>query len=693
MCGVEITVENDRITSIRGDDDDPLSRGHVCPKAVALKDIHEDPDRLKVPMKRIGDRWEEIGWKQAFDEAGARLTEIRRTYGRHAIGLYQGNPTVHNHGSILYAQFFARALGTHNKFSATSLDQLPHMLAGLLMFGHQLLMPVPDVDRTKLFLIFGANPAVSNGSLMTAGDVVKRIRDVENRGGEVIVVDPRRTETAALASEHLAIHPGTDALLLAAMIRTILKERGARLGRLESFTEGLELIERNVEPFSPDRVAEPTRIPAERIRSLALRFADAEPAVAYGRIGVCTQEFGGLSAWLINVLNTITGNLDRAGGAMFTKPAIDAVKVASGMGLSGTYGRRKSRVRGLPEFGGELPAAVLAEEIETPGEGQIRALVTSAGNPVLSSPNGRRLDRALAGLDYMVAIDIYVNETTRHANLILPPTSALEHDHYDLAFHLLAVRNTAKYSPALFEKPEHMRHDWEIFLELTKRIQTPRKLLDRVTLPVRNRFLALGPRPILDLGLRTGPWRLSLSALEKNPHGVDLGPLEPCFPHRLQTKKKTIDLAPAPLLEDLERLERRTARATNGALSLIGRRELRSNNSWMHNSERLVKGKPRCTLRMHPQDASARGLSNGQQVRVKSRVGAVQVPLEVTDEMLPGVVSLPHGWGHDREGIRLGVAERNPGVSINDLTDDALLDELSGNVRFSDVPVEVTALG
>ena len=685
MCGLEIELEGDSIRAIRGDAEDPFSRGHICPKAVALQDIYADPDRLRRPMQRTGDDWREIGWDEAFDRVAGELTKVRDTYGSDAIGLYLGNPNVHNLGSMLFNSTLRRALGTRNTYSATSVDQLPHHVAARHMFGHYFLLPIPDVDRTDFFLILGANPVASNGSLMTAPGIAKRIRAIRQRGGRVVVVDPRRTETAAEADQHLSIPPGRDALLLLALLSTILGEGLADPGRLAGLTRGLEMLSASVEPFGAARVAPLVGISQGEIEALARDFAGAERAVCYGRMGVSTQAFGGLCQWLINALNVVTGNLDRPGGAMFPTPAFDIVT----RGRRGNSGRWASRVRGLPEFAGELPSAVLTEEIATPGDGQIKALVTVAGNPVLSTPNGAALDRAMKNLDFSVAIDIYINETTRHADVILPPTTGLECEHYDIVFHTLAVRNTAKYSPPLFEASTEARHDWQIYRELAARLATD----DRPYDATHPRHLAT-PQQALDQGLRNGPYGnqgLTLDRLKEEPHGIDLGPLEPRLPERLMTDDGLIDLAPPMFVDDLSRLEEvvDSPAQSRGELLLIGRRDLRSNNSWMHNAERLVRGRDRCTLMIHPDDATAYGVTQGQTVRVSGRAGSIIVPAEVTDAIMPGVVSVPHGWGHALPGTRTSVASRHAGASINDLTDDRLIDSLTGNAALSGVSVTV----
>jgi anaerobic selenocysteine-containing dehydrogenase len=679
MCGLAITVRDGAVLSIRGDAEDPFSRGHICPKGAALQDIHADPDRLRYPLRRGPDGWERIEWEEAFAAAAAGLKAVQARHGNDAVAIYQGNPSVHNLGTSLFSPAFVKSLHTKNRFSATSVDQLPHQFVAYWMYGHQLLLPIPDIDRTDFWLILGANPAVSNGSLMTAPDVKRRLKAIQERGGRVVVVDPRRTETAALASAHHFIRPGSDALLVAALINAIIGEGLAEPGRLAGFTDGLDLIADLLAGFTPEAVAGRTGIAAATIRQLARDFAQAPAAVCYGRIGVSVQAYGAVTQWLIQVLNIVTGNLDRPGGAMLTTPAIDTVAA----GGKGNYARWHTRVRGLPEFAGELPVVALAEEISTPGDGQIRALVTSAGNPVLSTPNGAQLDRALDQLEFMVAIDFYLNETTRHANLILPPTSPLEHDHYDLVFHALAIRNTTRYDEPLFAAPEGTRHDWEIFQELAARMAADDDAPPRRILP---------PSALLERSLRAGPYKLDLATLKDAPHGIDLGPLEPRLPERLFTADRRINLVPELIAADLARVAAELlGGADSAALQLIGRRQLRSNNSWMHNSHRLVKGENRCTLLINPADAAGRGIADGSRVAVRSRVGAITAVAEVSDEVMPGVVSLPHGWGHDLDGIQLATAQDHPGVSINNLTDDLAIDPLCGNAALNGIAVEVAA--
>lgn len=686
ICGLtlETTTSDDgsiAITSIKGDAQDTFSRGHICPKAVALQDIQNDPDRLHQPMLRVGSEWQPIPWDEAFALVAERLAGIQARHGQNAVAVYQGNPSVHNYGLMTHSNYFLGQLKTRNRFSATSVDQLPHHLSSHLMYGHGLLLPIPDIDQTDFMLILGGNPLASNGSIMTVPDVEKRLKAIQARGGKVVVVDPRRSETAAMADQHLFVRPGGDAALLFGLLNTLFSEHLTRDSHLP--VDGLEEVRRAVAGFTAEAMSAHCAVPAEQIRQLARDFAAADKAVCYGRMGVSTQAFGTLCHWLVQLINLVTGNLDRVGGALCTEPAVGLVAATSG----GHFNRWQSRVSGRPEYSGELPVSALAEEMLTEGEGQIRALVTVAGNPVLSTPNGRQLEQALDGLEFMVSVDLYINETTRYADLILPSTSALENDHYDTTFNMFAVRNVTRFNRAILPKPEGALHDWEIFVGLAQAFAA------RTGNPLKP---TLAPAQMIDLGLRAGAYgdasshKLSVAMLAEHPHGLDLGPLKANLAGRLKTANGRVQAAPAVILADLARFAALPLPKVDELL-LIGRRHVRSNNSWMHNYHRLVKGKPRHQLLMHPDDLASRQLSDGQRVRVSSRIGMIEVHVLASLEMMPGVVSLPHGWGHDRPGVQMSIASAQPGASANDLTDERQLDELSGNAALNGVPVQVAA--
>lgn len=701
ICGLRLTVttgpDGPQVTGVRGNPDDPLSRGHVCPKGVALPDVQADPERLRRPVRRVGRgadaQWEEISWDEALDLTAEALAGTIREHGRDAVGVYLGNPNVHSLGSMTHGLRLVRTLRTANTYSATSVDQLPAQLVAWQLYGHQLLIPVPDLDRTRLLLVVGANPMASNGSLMTAPDFPGRLRELQARGGRMVVLDPRRTETARVADEHHFVRPGTDAVVLLAMVRTLLDEG---LARPAAYVDGVEEVRAAVAAYTPELAEQHSGVPADVVRRLARELAptsdDGAGAAVYGRIGVSTQGFGTVCQWAIQCLNALAGNLDREGGTMLPEPAADIV--GQGFVGRGHLGAWRSRVRGLPEFGGELPVSALREEIETPGEGQVRTLVTVAGNPVLSTPDGAGLARALEGLDFMVAVDPYLNETTRHADVVLPPTTALERDHYDLVFHGLAVRNTARFTPAVLPKPEGARHDWEIFRDLTLRTvdrlpRVGRGLKGRLGWLVDVAALSTEPRHLVALLLRrTG--RTTMRALLRSPEGVDLGPLRPTLPGRLRTRDRRVHLASPVAIGDLPRLQDHLASAApaDGELLLIGRRHRSDNNSWMHGSARLTRGRPRHHLLVHPDDLAARGLADGDRATITSRVGSVTTEVRATDEVMPGVVSLPHGYGHRRHGSPQAHASAVAGVSVNDLTDPELLD-VSGNAALSGVPVRV----
>lgn len=681
MCGIEIQYQGKEILSIKGDKKDPLSKGHICPKAVALQDFYYDKDRLRKPIKRTADGWEELDWEEAFDYVVSKIKAIQSKYGKNSFGSYIGNPNAHNLGSALFLPKFLKALGTNNRYSSASADQLPHHVASNYMFGHPLLIPIPDIDRTDFLLIIGGNPLVSNGSMMTAPGYAQRMKSIQKRGGKVVVIDPRRTETARKADQHIFIRPETDALLLLAMINTIIAEGKVNLRHLEEASIGLEAIKEIAADYPPEKIASIVGIEAEVIKNLALEMADAPTAICYSRMGASTQTFGGLCQWLTNVLNILNGNYDRAGGAMFTQPAFDLASITNKKNRPDSYLSYKSRVRELPYLNGEFPVSAMAEEILTPGEGQIKGMITIAGNPVLSSPNGNRLEEAFQSLDFMVSVDIYLNETTRHANIILPVATGLEASHFDIFFNIFSVRNTAKYSPPLFKKEANQYYDWEILKILGARLLDQPE--DKTT-----------PEMVLDMAFRGGAYGkegMSIEKLKEHPHGLDLGPLKTCLQERLQTKDNKLNLAPEFFVADLDRLNKaffETPQKEEKPFVLVGRRVLRSHNTWTHNSHRLVKGKNQCTLLLNPENAQTLGIKNGQIVQVSSATGSIEIEAEVSDEIMKNVVSIPQGWG-SRKNTNMTVAAAHPGVSINDITDASRIDTLTGNAAFSGVPVEV----
>jgi anaerobic selenocysteine-containing dehydrogenase len=722
-CGLEITMKGDQIGRIRGDQDDVFSHGFICPKGSTVKQLHEDPDRLRVPLVKRDGEWHEASWDEAFAAIEEGLLPLIEQHGRDAVAIYLGNPSVHNHAPTLYGRPLIMALSTKNIFSASTVDQMPKHVSAGYMFGDGLTIPVPDLDRTDYLLMLGANPWHSNGSLCTAPDFPGRLEAIRERGGRFVVVDPRRTRTAEEADEHLFIRPGTDPHWLFALAHTLFDEDLVDVGDLADHLVGLDELRPALEAFTPEAVAPICGIDAETTRRIARELAGAPTAAVYGRIGTHTAEFGTLCSWMVDVLNVLTGNLDQPGGAMFAYPAHGSINTGVGGGRGFSVGRHHSRVKGYPEVRREFPIATLADEIETPGDGQVRALLTVAGNPALSAPNSGRLSAALASLDFMVSIDPYLNETTRHADVILPPPSSLSKSHSDLAFYGLSVRNIANYSPALIH--DDGPDDAEILARLALVVSGQgatsdpaiihgmvldsmlQRAVGREGSPVFGRDPAelaamLGDRApadkALDVMLRTGPYGdqfgavpdgLSLDKLEANPHGIDLGPLTPQIPGNLRTESGQVEVAPQPILDDIPRLAASLDQHRNGTFVLVGRRHVRSNNSWMHNINVLVKGKDRCTLHVHPDDAVQLGLTDGGQAVVASRVGKLEAPVEVTDDILRGVVSLPHGWGHSQPGIRMEVAEAHAGVNSNILTDESCLDPLSGNAVLNAIPVTV----
>jgi anaerobic selenocysteine-containing dehydrogenase len=724
-------VKDGAVARIRGDRNDVFSKGFICPKGSTLKQLHEDPDRLRKPLVKRNGVHVEVSWDEAWQEVDRGLMGVINKHGRGAVGAYLGNPNAHNLAPLIYNRVWLQALGTKQRFSASSVDQIPKQVSSGYMFGTPASIAIPDLDRTQYILMLGANPYDSNGSLCTAPDFPGRLEAMRERGGKLVVVDPRKSKTAEHCDEWLAIRPGADALFLAAIANTIFEEGLANVGdHIRPHVAGLDVLPAALKQFTATAVEKSVGIDAETIKRIAREFAAADKALVYGRIGTCTVSFGTTASWLVDVVNTITGNLDREGGVMFTMPAAGGptTRGQKGTGKGFSIGRGHSRVRKFPEALGEYPVSVLAEEIATPGEGQIKALITAGGNPVLSTPNTLALEESMKSLEFMVSVDIYLNETTRYADVILPSPSQLERSHFDLVFTGFSVRNVANYSEPVFERAADQPDEWEILLKLagiaqgmganvdvamvddftldafigsiTKDSSTPTNGLSAEQ--IREQLDATGARGadrMLDLMLRTGPYGdgfganpngISLTHMKQHPHGIDFGPLEPRIPEALRTPSGKVELAPEPLLADLPRLAKSMSEFNDEQLVLVGRRHLRSNNSWMHNIEVLVKGKERCTLQMHPNDAQRVGVKEGSVARIASRVGAVNAVVELTSDIRERVVSLPHGWGHDMSGTRMNVAAKRAGVNSNVLTDENEMDPLSGNSVMNGIPVTIT---
>ncbi|MFG2741060.1 molybdopterin oxidoreductase family protein [Streptomyces sp. KS_5] len=725
-CGLTLTIEGTAVTGARGDRDDVFSRGFICPKGASFGAVDGDPDRLRTPLVRRDGELCEATWEEAFDAVAAGLRPVVERYGPNSVGVVLGNPNVHTVAGALYPPILMAGLRTRSVFTASTVDQMPKHVSSGLLYGDALAIPVPDLDHTDHLLLIGANPLESNGSLCTAPDFPGKLKALKARGGTLTVIDPRRTRTARLADRHVAIRPGTDALLLAAMAYVLFEEDLVALGELAPHVQGVEELRAEVRDFTPESVADACDVDAGTIRALAHELAAAPTAAVYGRIGSCTVPHGTLASWLVDVLNVLTGNLDRPGGALFPQAATDKTPRPAGPGHGFALGRWHSRVSRHPEAKGELPLSALAEEIDTAtAEGEaIRALVAVASNPVLSAPDGDRLDKALGSLDFMVSVDPYLNETSRHAHVVLPPPPPSQSPHHDFAFNTLAVRNQVRYTRAAVPLEPGRMAESEILARLILAAtgmhgadpaavdvmvvdQTLGKAVEEPHSPVHGRDpkeLAAqltgvsGPERRLDMMLRLGPYGdgfgvrpdgLTLEKLLAHPHGIDLGPLKSRLPQPLKTVSGKVELLPAPIAGDLPRLREALLHRPDG-LVLVGRRHLRSNNSWMHNVPALTGGSNRCTLHIHPQDAERLGVRDGAAVRLKGAGGEVTAPAEVTDAVRPGVVSLPHGWGHDRPGTRLGHAATDPGVNVNQLLDGSLLDPLSGNAVLNGVPIEVS---
>jgi len=718
MCGIEIEHDGEQVLAIRGDKNDVLSQGNICPKATGIQDIHTCEDRLKKPLKRVrknpaekshDDEWVEVEWDEAIEYAAGELARIQNQHGADSIASYFGRSTAHNIGTLLAVFPVQKIMGSRNIYTGSTVDQMPHNFVWHHMLGHQFLCTIPDINRTDYYLMLGTNPKVSNGAQMSTGaNTWKKLNAIRERGGKCVLIDPRRTESVKYMDEHHFIRPHADSMLLIGLIQVIFARGLAKPGRMSGHINGWDKIEPLVNQFDLDRIAEVTTIPREDIERIAVEFASAKRPVCYGRTGISMVQFAGLTQWLMQTLNVIVGSMDEIGGMMFPKPAIASLPLTNS-----SWDTYRSRVRGRPEFSGEFPLVILGEEIMTPGEGQIRGLVGLAGNMVLSMADGHHSEKALQALEFYVAVDLYQNETTRFADIILPPCGPLEKGHYDMFYHLYDTINWSKYSQPLFTTEQSKWTDFEIFTELMGRFATIRAQnpIKKFLISCAHKLVraTLTAERIVAIGIRMGPYgkgmnpfkkdALSLQKLKDNPHGVFLGDLEYTFPEGLYTEDKKINLAPEVFVNDLPRLkaffvdggmeaERAESEFDLQIISRLTNRTL----GWMHHSYRLIKGKNPCELMINPADAEARGITADSLVSVTSRAGQIQMPVTITDEMMPGVVCMPHLWGHNRKNTRQQVANANPGVSMNDITDVTTYDELTGNAIVNGVPVKVEAV-
>ncbi|GAA4277939.1 molybdopterin oxidoreductase family protein [Aquimarina mytili] len=695
MCGLAIEVQNNEVIGIKGHQEDIYSHGHICPKGIALKDLHNDPNRLKQPIKKTASGWQTISWDEAFSIAEKEFKSIRKKYGNDAIGTYTGNPTVHNTGTAITLYDTINALNTKNRFASHSLDSVPVFLVNQMMFGHAMMAPIPDIDNLDYLLIIGANPMASNGSFMSTPNIREKIKSIQQKGGKVVVIDPRKTETATKASEHYFIHPEKDVLLLLAIINELVLQDGVPTSKALLLSDHFEELKTMVQPYTKEMVAPITGMTVEQITHIVDDLIKHSHSVVYGRLGVNTQSYGTLCQWLITCINVLLGQLDEKGGLLFTLPAIDYVTL---MAHESKMFRYSSRVKSYKEIVGEFPTATLADEILTEGKNQIRGFISIAGNPARSAPNSQLVEKALASLDFMLAIDMYINETTQHADLIMPPAVGLETMHYSFVLHMIATRNTTKFSPAPLSISKEQRYDWQIMGELQRRLFTG-NILQRIKSNIMSR---IHPKTKLDLALKTGPYGVwggrflrkdgvSLKRLKKHPEGIELAPLRPVLPKRLFTKNKRIELMPEIFVEEMKKVEQLLTpqSAEQYPLKLIGRRHLRSNNSWMHNLPVLEGGSRRCTMMIHPNDAASHSIEPEEMVEVYSEFGAISIEAEVTTNIIPGTISIPHGWGHYGDGVQMETAKRNAGANINQLMDHNRLDSLSYNMAFNGHPVAI----
>jgi anaerobic selenocysteine-containing dehydrogenase len=728
LCGMVATVEDGELVQLRPDKDHPLSKGFACPKGIAFAEVHNDPDRVLHPLrKNASGEFEQVGWEEALDDIAKRLGAVRAEHGGNSIGGYFGNPSAFNMAHTLWFPAFMKAIGSRNIYSAGSQDVNNRFVASELLYGSPITAPIPDLARTDLLVIIGANPLVSHGSVMSAPRIKEELHGITDRGGRVVVVDPRRSETAR-EFEWLPVNPDGDAWLLLSLLHVLFEDGLADQGALAEQARGADDLRRLAAPFAPEETEAHHGIPAADVRKLAEDLANTKRAAVYGRTGTCLGRSGTLTTFLLDAVNVVAGNLDRVGGAMFGTLGAPGERRATKAALGGILktGAARSRIGGFPSVLATMPGALMAKEMTTPGEGQIRALILSAGNPVLSVPNGDELEAALDGLDFFVAMDLYVNETNAHADYVLPATTMYERDDFPIAFQTLFTTPFRQATRAVVPPRGEAREEWTVLEEVMRRMpEGPRRV--RAFQVGRRLFgplakAAMSPMRVADnivrmgkggdrFGLKRGGLNLK-KLLDEHPSGVIVD--DHLQPGALGTiawhDDRKVHLDAPGIAEEIERLNERPA-DPDFPLSLIGMRELRSENSWMHNSPLLQRGGRVQTARIHPADAEAIGVADGARVAVISPNGRIELPALLTDEVKQGVVAIPHGWGHkgsgswrtanssgagksDGNGNGKPVPGTEGGVNINLLmsTEVEDVEPLAGMAHLNGVPIRLEAV-
>lgn len=710
-CGLKVTTQGNRVLKIEADEDNVVTRGFVCSKGIRFKDVHESPDRLRHPIKRVGDRWERISWEQAFQEIGEKVKGIRSRHGGESFAMYMGNPAGFSGTHPVFCQAFLAGLGSKHFYTPGSQDCNNKFAASQRMYGSPFVQPIPDFDNVDCFIIVGSNPAISHMSFINAARPVERLKALEEKGGKVYFVNPRRTESARRVGEQVFIRPGTDIWFLLAFLNELIASGGVQPSVVDKYMKGFDAVEQLVQPWTPERAERVTGIPAATLRAMVSRYSNAKGGALYCSTGVNQAQHSTLAYWILNVINCVSGNLDRRGGMLVSRGLVDLPKIAKKFG----YGDRtdRSRIGNFASVLDSFPAGILPDEIFTPGRGQVKALFVSAGNPVLSCANGTRMEKAIKQLELVVCIDLFRNETGNLADYVLPGLTWLERPDIPVGAAGLQTVPYIQWTDAMVQPDGEQQDEWWIYTELARacgvRLFGDKSfggmlahyyfMANRYVqkLPLLGNLLAFDPAH-MQSAMLLGSLRVKPAQMRSNPGAILLKPNLPkdFLGSRVLTEDGKVDLAPAEYIEGAKMLESDFEReiAQRDQLRLISKRERFGHNSWMHNVQEFVFRNNTNFVYMHPDDAERCGLKDRELAEVRSATGNVTLPVKLTDDMMPRAIALPHGWGHQRAD-GLSVASRTTGVNANLLAPDgpASLERFAGMALMNGIPVEVRRAG